>query len=419
MSELELVIFLQNNATKEILQGVKYSLAEIGGAYPISLDHIDFSDMYLTGTATVPMTITNFWNITATGSIISSNPVFGVSAPTRLDFTIPPYQVRTYNVTFVPTSAGLQTGNLTITSNMPDYGNITIPLTGTGFVNAAPVANEVAVAGIPVVTMLQTASYIFSDTDNDTEGATAIQWYRINGGTPTPIPAAIETTYRIVTADIGSQIAVQITPIDEHGMPGTSVMSNPTPTIEVLPAPQNCTAQIVNTNPDVTISWEPPDFYTRDFIGYKVFRNNLVINTINNPSVTTFTDTYVYSATHQYWVTALYSNPVSQSAPSNVVTIQVGTGNDDDNLPVNETVTVYPNPFRDNTNVQVRSKSNQTFDVTVYNVKGQVIQMINGLTDNSGNANVTINRNGMISGVYFVKVKTADNEFTNKVILLK
>jgi hypothetical protein len=266
---------------------------------------------------------------------------------------------------------------------------------------------------------LQTASYSFSDADNDTEGGTLIQWYRITNGTPAPIDTATEITYRIASADIGSQIAFQVTPVDQHGMPGTAVMSPATPTIEVLPAPQNLTAEIVNANPDVTLTWQPPDFYTRDFLGYKVFRNNLVINTINNPSVTTFTDTYVYSAIHQYWVTALYSNPVSQSAPSNVVTIQVGTANGDDNLPITESVSIYPNPFRDNANVQVISKAHAAFDLSVYNLKGQVIQKMAGLTDANGNANISLQRSGMISGVYFVKVITSDKEFTKKVIVLK
>jgi hypothetical protein len=420
MANLKLVLFLQNNSSKEILQGVEYSLAEIGGAYPVSVDHIDFPNIYLTGATTVPMTITNFWNVTATGTINSSNPVFSVSAPTRLDFTIPPYQARTYNVTFTPTSSGLETGNLTITSNMPDYDSIVIPLTGTGFVDAAPVASEVQISGIPVVTMLQTASYTYTDADNDLQGQTAIQWYRITNGNSAPIATATDVTYRITAADIGSQIAFQVTPVDEHGMPGIPVMSPATPTIEVLPSPENMAAQIVNENPDVTLTWDPPAFYTRDFIGYKVFRNNLVINTINNPGVTTFTDTYVYTGTHQYWVTALYSNPVSQSAPSNVVTIQVGTANDDNNLPVVESVSIYPNPFRANANIRVISKAHVPVEAGIYNVKGQLVMNLTATTDSQGNASLELQRtNDMISGVYFVKVQTPEKSFTNKVIVLQ
>jgi hypothetical protein len=367
------------------------------------------------------MTLTNFWNITATGSIVSDNPVFTITGP-RLDFTIPPYQSRTYNVIFTPTTAGTANGNLTITSNFPEYENINIPMTAYGFVNAAPVASDVTIAGIPVVTMLQTASYTYTDADTDTEGETEIQWYRIDPDNPTPvaISGAIENTYRISTADIGFQIAFQITPRDEHGMPGTSVMSPATPEIEVLPTPQNLSAEVINDNPDVQLTWQPPEFVTRDFIGYKVFRNNLVINTINNPSTTTFTDTYVYSATHQYWVTALYSNPVSQSLPSNVVTIQVGTANGDDNLPIVESVSVYPNPFRANASIQVVSKSFAPVSAGVFNIKGQMIMKLYGMTDANGNATLDLHRtNDMISGVYFVKVQTPEKTFTNKVMVLK
>lgn len=417
----EVVLFLQNNSTKEILQGTKYSLAEIGGANPSSLTEIDFPDMYITGTSVVPLTLSNYWNITASGTIISTNPVFSITPTGRLDFTIPPYQSRTFNISFDPVAVGDQTGNIVITSNFPDYENITIPVSGYGFYNTAPSVSDVTISGVPVVTIIQTASYTFNDADMDAEGNSIYQWYRITPGVTDPIPITDATglTYRIQSVDIGSQIAFKVTPLDIHNMPGTPVVSIPTPIIEPLPAPQNLTAQILNTNYDIQLNWEPPAPFNRDFLGYRIFRNNLIINTINNPNVTTFTDTYVYPSTYSYWVTSVFSNPISQSEPSNVVTINL-TSNEDNVVPVLETVNIYPNPFNNVSNLEVKSAANSDVDVSIHNIKGQVVHKYYSKTDGSGNANIVLTKSdNMLPGIYFVSVKTSNGHTTKKVVVLK
>lgn len=415
----EVVIFLQNNSTKEILQGTKYSLAELGGASPIPFTDIDFPDMYLTGTATVPMVLSNYWNITATGTITSDNPAFTITPADRIDFTIPPYQSRTFNINFVPSTVGDETGNITIVSNFPDFENIVIPVTGTGFYNTAPTVSDVTISGYHVLTCVLTASYNFTDADNDDEGMSLLQWYRITNDVPAPIADANELTYRITQADVGSQIAFQVTPLDVHSMPGTPVMSEPTTVIDDLPTPQNLTAQILNANVDVQLNWEPPAPFNRDFLGYRVFRNGLNINTINNPATTTFTDTWLNPGTYEYWVTAIYTNPISQSEPSNVVIVNV-TSNEDQVLPVIESVNIYPNPFRTNAQIEISGKANAPVQVGIYNIKGQLVQKSDSMTDASGNANLTLSATDeMIPGIYFVRVETAERQFTNKLVLLK
>ncbi len=415
----EIVLFLQNNSTKEILQGTKYTLAELGGASPVPFTNIDFPDMYLTGTATVPMTLSNYWNITATGTITSDNPAFTITPVGRIDFTIPPYQTRTFNVNFVPTAVGEQTGNITIISNFPDYENIVIPVTGTGFYNTAPVVSDVAWTGYPVLTCLLTATYTYTDADSDDEGSSIYQWYRITNNVPAPIADANALTYRITQADLGSQIAFQITPLDIHSMPGTPMMSDYTPVIDVLPVPQNLTAAILNDNIDIQLNWQPPLPFNRDFLGYRVFRNGLNINTINNPAVTTFTDTWLFPGTYEYWVTAIYTNPISQSEPSNIVIINT-TSSDDQVLPAIESVSVYPNPFRSSASVVVSGKANTQVEVGVYNIKGQLVQKLNNVTEANGIANLTLSASDdMIPGIYFVRINSADRQLTQKVVLLK
>ncbi len=415
----EMVIFLQNHSSKEVLQAIKYSFPELYGAYAPSLSAIDFPDTYITGEAVQPLTIYNYWDITAMGSITSNNPAVVIEPATRLDFTIPPHSSAHFNVRFVPTTSGNITANLTITSNMPENENITIPVTGYAFLDTAPVVTDVTVSGVPVVTMLQTATYSFTDADNDVEGSSSYQWYRTTppSTTPVAIAGANTVTYRLTQEDIGSYISFEVLPRDSHSMPGTAVMSAPTSLIEVLPAPQNLTAQVIE-NHDVQLSWQAPNHFSRDFLGYRVFRGGLAISVINNPSITTFTDTWLNPGEYQYWVTSVFTNPVSQSEPSNVVTVNI-TANEDEVIPLVETVQVYPNPFSFNTTVYVNSKANSPVHVNVFNIKGQLVHTLSGTTNQNGSANLSLQRTeALVPGLYFLKVKTAGGEYTRKALLL-
>lgn len=416
----ELVLFIQNNTSKEVLQATKYSFIELFGGYAPSLTQINFPDIYVSGQTTLPLTINNYWNITATGTISSDNPAFLINPAERLNFSIPPYGSTAFNVIFAPTAAGDFSSNLIITSNMPGNENLTIPLTGHAYLDTAPYVTDVQVSGIPVFTMLQTAAYTFHDEDNDAEGTSAYQWFRL---TPPAtqgiaISGANNVTYRLVQADIGSQLAVQVTPHDEHNMPGTPVMSAYGEIIENLPAPQNLTAQITNDNQDVILNWEAPNHFARDFIGYKLFRNDLPIGNFQ-PNITTFIDTGLYPSVYQYWVIALFSNPLSQSDPSNVVTVNL-TSADDNVLPVTEIVNIYPNPFRTEAVIKIVSKAKTPVEASIYNLRGRLMQRMKAETDAEGTASINLQKTSdMLPGVYFVKISTPTSEYSRKVIVLK
>jgi len=421
IANCEVVIFLQNNTTKEILQGTKYTFPEIFGASPVGLTDIDFPDTYITNQATVPLSINNYWSTPLIGSIVSDNPAFVITPANRIDFNIPPYNSMTYMISFVPTTESIQTGNITVTTNLVDYPTIVIPVTGYGFENAAPVATAVTVSGVPVVTIQLFASYTYSDADLDAEGTSVYKWYRITppSTTPVEIDGAVGLSYRLTSADIGSYIAFEVTPLDSYSMPGTPVMSDPTPLIEVLPAPQNLTAVVQNEH-DVALSWEPPTYFSRDFLGYRIFRNGLIINTINFPNITSFTDTWLSDGDYEYWLTSIFTNPISQSDPSNVVSVHIGpVSNTDIVAPVIESMNIYPNPFRSSASIAISSKSNAQINASVYNTKGQLIRNLNGKTDLNGNLQLNLTNDDMQPGIYFVSVKSQSNTITKKIVLIK
>jgi hypothetical protein len=128
----ELVIFLQNNSTKEILQGTKYSFAELFGQNPASLAEITFPDTYVTQSEVAPLVLTNPGSTTMTGSITSDNPAFTIAPAGRINYSIAPYGTQTFDVTFNAASASNVTGNIIITTNLALYPTITIPVSGTG-----------------------------------------------------------------------------------------------------------------------------------------------------------------------------------------------------------------------------------------------------------------------------------------------
>ncbi|MDD2332018.1 MAG: Omp28-related outer membrane protein [Candidatus Cloacimonetes bacterium] len=420
IAHAEVIFFLQNNSTKEILQGVKYSLPGLLGASPISTDAINFPDVYVSGTTYSIFNITNYFDTPVTGTMSFDNPVFSVDNPT---FTIPGFQSVPILVYFSPTAAQTYTGNLTINSNLQEFEVVTIPLTGTGFVNNAPAAQDVYVDGPPVIHQDLVGHYSFSDVDGHIEGNTSFQWVRIIGGTPTPIAGANTPSYRIVEEDVGYPLAFEVTPRDQHGMAGIPTLSEYTDPIIQLPPPQNLSAAVTPPN-TVILNWERPEYFDRGFVGYRVYRGGLLVQTITNPSTTTFTDTYVPDGTHEYWVCSLFSNPMLNSEPSNVVSVNIGMANSDELAPAISRVTAFPNPFKSHAHIEVVGKANRPIRLEIYNLKGQLVNVIESNTDGQGQATLIWNAfdasgQQVKNGIYLYRTISGEQTVSGKIVVNK
>jgi len=421
VDDLELVIWLQNVTTKEILQGKKYAMDDLFPTQAISTDLLMYPDTSINATASLPITLANSNTFTVNGTISSDNPAF---VPSVQSFSLAPHNMQIINVAFNPTSAQVYNGILTINSNFPDMPVANIMLTGTAFLNNPPVANNVVVTGPPVIYQTLTGSYLFSDPDNNTEGATTKQWLRIMNGTPTPITGATGNEYQLTADDLGYAICFRVTPVDVYGLQGTAVTSTPTPVIIPLPSPQNFTA-VLQPPDTVVCSWQHPQYFdTRGFVGYRLYRDGLNIQTIPNPDVLTFTDTYVSGGTHEYYVCAVFSNPTNMSDPSNIVTVTVGSPNEDDVVVVVPGVSAFPNPFKDAVSFTMNGKANQASNLEIYNLKGQLVNVIAVHTDAKGSFSSTwkgTDRNGRAvdSGIYIYRWQDGAEQHCGKVILTK
>ncbi|MCV6637162.1 Calx-beta domain-containing protein [Candidatus Albibeggiatoa sp. nov. NOAA] len=86
--------------------------------------------------------------------------------------------------------------------------------------NDPPIASDVKVAGVTVVDETLTASYTYSDTEDDLEGDTAIQWLRaddVNGLNKTVISGATDKIYTPKSVDLEKFIGFEVTPVAQTG----------------------------------------------------------------------------------------------------------------------------------------------------------------------------------------------------------
>gem|GEM_PF-4341813 len=83
---------------------------------------------------------------------------------------------------------------------------------------------------------------------------------------------------------------------------------------------------------------------------------------------------------------------------------------------------IYPNPFRTSTTIALNVKEpNQSFQIKVYNLKGECVYAKDGVTN--GKLNVTWNgtdknNNPVASGLYILKFTSGKQNILRKIVLL-
>ena len=79
----------------------------------------------------------------------------------------------------------------------------------------------------------------------------------------------------------------------------------------------------------------------------------------------------------------------------------------------------YPNPFNPSTSVSVELNTSADLSVKVYNLMGQLVDVIAEGSYSPNTYNWTWNAENLASGVYFVKTQVGSDVSTQKVMLLK
>ena len=102
----------------------------------------------------------------------------------------------------------------------------------------------------------------------------------------------------------------------------------------------------------------------------------------------------------------------------------VAVSNDEQDILLVPTIEVstYPNPFRKNVNIEVRSSTKQATSIKIYNLKGQLVNTLN--EDNIVSNNLTwngkdANNKSVANGIYYLRVAQGEQVVNKKIVLMK
>ena len=139
---------------------------------------------------------------------------------------------------------------------------------------------------------------------------------------------------------------------------------------------------------------------------------------------TTGIDINNYSVDDSYWFRGV------ESKYDNVAQLLVGYAEDiGDEVAIDEKVVLlsavfklnpaYPNPFNPSTNIHWQLDKSCDYELAVFNILGQKVDVISGDFGLAGSYTKTWNANNLPTGVYFIQLSSGNRKLTQKVILLK
>jgi hypothetical protein len=185
-------------------------------------------------------------------------------------------------------------------------------------------------------------------------------------------------------------------------------------------APSDLTCDVQGT--DVVLNWTAPTGAT-GLTGYKIYRDNTMVHAVTDPGITTWTDHLTITGDFFYHVTAVYGT--MESAPTEDVLASVVANGPGTVVPAVTSLNGnYPNPFNPTTKIDYSLKTAGLVNISVYDVRGQLVKTLVNDTQTAGNYKVTWNgddNNGshVASGVYFSKMQAGDYTSMKKMIMLK
>ena len=79
----------------------------------------------------------------------------------------------------------------------------------------------------------------------------------------------------------------------------------------------------------------------------------------------------------------------------------------------------YPNPFNPNTTIKFFNKNAGVVKLSVFNIKGELIQDLVNKNMKAGNHSINFNAYNLNSGVYYYTLQTTEKSITKKMIMIK
>jgi len=157
--------------------------------------------------------------------------------------------------------------------------------------------------------------------------------------------------------------------------------------------------------------------------GYKLYRNNTVIQTLPPDLLVSYTDTTMPAGTNTYYATAVYGAYESEATEDFV---HIVTSNDDPSAPSNLTRLNgnWPNPFNPSTSISYSLKEAGFTSVDIFNAKGQKVRTLVNETKAAGDHSIVWNGKddsgrALGSGIYFFRLRSGSYSGSRKMLMLK
>uniref|UniRef100_UPI003563EF0E alpha-amylase family glycosyl hydrolase n=1 Tax=Labilibaculum sp. TaxID=2060723 RepID=UPI003563EF0E len=294
-------------------------------------------------------------------------------------------------------------------------------------ITSAPLASNVLITGTSQEDETLTASYNYSDSNDDLEGNSTYQWYRAddaNGTNEEAISGATDLSYTLGADDRYKYIRFSVTPIALTGelLVGNTVYSDYTDAIiSIVNAP-------IATNVSISGIFQEDETLTASY-DYSDSENDAEYNSIyqwhraenasgtNEVSISGANNlTYTLVRADRASFVRFSVTPLTQTGEALQGTtvysqyseeIAYSTGIDD--LADEEEIQMYPNPVRDILYLQ-NLEEVKTLKIT--NFSGQIISEIN-IEDESKNLDL----NGISSGIYILVFELEDGSTISKKII--
>ena len=82
-------------------------------------------------------------------------------------------------------------------------------------------------------------------------------------------------------------------------------------------------------------------------------------------------------------------------------------------------INIYPNPFNPSTQVKFRLEQSQNIKISIFNAKGELIDVISNKKYEAGYHSINWTPNNVSSGLYIISIKTNDSIHNHKALFLK
>lgn len=175
-------------------------------------------------------------------------------------------------------------------------------------------------------------------------------------------------------------------------------------------APTNVNALVIPPS-SVLVSWQTPPFSAP--IGYWVQLGDTLVEL--PPSITQYTFSDVAPGYYQVIVRAIYEGGYINSQSTTITVTEVANN---DLVASVTMLQVLPNPVYGQTKLSWQSDKAGKATITLYNLRGQIV-MAQEMQSVTGENSYTLNCANLPSGVYFMRLRTRNEVFSKRLVVLR